>query len=159
MVSGSSSVLHPSVRDLVNVCRRSRDARGVSPICVSRRKNFGRCYVMPEPSHAGNVSRLSQLIFSRGEVRRAVFLCDDEFAPSIRPLSISAELTRSGTVGFGASRGGGQNDRCISEGLGAPPSPGGPCSRRVKRPESTSIGCAHPPSAQNLRPPSPQYGI
>ena len=82
--------------------------------------------------------RISQLIFSRGEVRRAVFLCDDKFAPSIRPLSISAELTRSGTVCFGASRGGGQSDRYISEGLRASPSPGGPCSRRMKRPESAS---------------------
>ena len=66
MVSGISSVLDPSVRYLVNVCRRSRDALGVISICVSRKSNFSRCYVIPEPSHAGNFSKAFPADFLAG---------------------------------------------------------------------------------------------
>ena len=83
MVSGISLVLYPSGSYLVSVCKLYRDALGVSTICVSRKISFGGCYVIPEPSLAGNFSKLSQQIFSRVEVRRTVFLRDDEFAPSI----------------------------------------------------------------------------
>ena len=107
------------------------------------------CYVIPEPSQAGIFSMLSQLIFSRGKVCGAICLCDDKFAPSLRPLRSSAELTRSGIVCFGASRGGGQSDACFSKGTGAPPSPGGPCSHRVKRPEAAS---AHEPRPLSMVP-------